>query len=111
MGPSIERIDVNHPPALEVNKAHRKHESHMTADYYLSTAECHEQASALYKEATLTRLFLQCKPNSYTFDIGLGSNTQYRPCVHDASIYLSRDITGILHVEYLSSSLCCLYIV
>jgi hypothetical protein len=50
---------VKHP-AFDDSKAHRKHESRIIADYHFSTAECHEQASALCKEAALKSLFFQC---------------------------------------------------
>jgi hypothetical protein len=67
-------------------KAYHKHESRMTAHQHLSATQCHEWASALCKEAALKSLFFQCKPNSYTFDFGLGSNTQSKSRAHDGSM-------------------------
>ena len=55
------------------------------------------RAAALRKEGAIKCLFFQCMPNSYTFDFGLGSNTQHAttsPAVksraHDATMYLFR---------------------
>jgi hypothetical protein len=92
---------VKHP-AFDDSKAYRKHESRIIADYHFSTAGCHEQASALCKEAVLKSLFFQCKPNSYTFDFGLGSNTQSKSRAHHDTMYLYRGYASSLPVEYLS---------
>jgi hypothetical protein len=103
MGETLRKYKKVKHSGFNGTKAHHKHESRITADRHLSTTECHEWASALRKEAALESLSFQCKPNSYTFDFGLGSNTQSKSRAHDGSMYLFRGNGGTFTVEYLSS--------
>jgi hypothetical protein len=97
MGESNRKRIKTQRPSFISTWASRKHEARVVSDFHLSTPECRMRAAALCKEVASKCLFFQCMPNSYTFDFGLGSNTQHattspagKSRAHDATMYLFR---------------------